>query len=119
MPRNQGGVPTHRRKKRVLKRAKGFRGGRSKLFRMATETLTRAGAFSRAHRRKRPGDFRALWIQRINAAVRAQGLSYSRFMSGLKKASIDLDRKSLSELAIHHPKAFSEVVTRARAALEA
>ncbi len=119
MPRHQGAIPTRRRHKRVLKRAKGFRGGRGKLYRPARETVIRAEAFSRAHRRKRRGDFRRLWIQRINAAARAQGLSYSRFINGLKRASIDLDRKSLSELAVHDPDAFAEVVNRAKAALEA
>ena len=119
MSRNRGGVPTHRRKKRVLKRAKGFIGGRSKLFRTANETIIRADAFSLAHRRKRPGTFRKLWIQRINAAVRSFGLTYSRFMSGLKKAAVDLDRKSLSELAIQDPKAFEEVVNKAKVALGA
>lgn len=119
MPRNQGGVPTHQRKKRVLKRAKGFRGGRSKLFRTANETIIRAEAFSRAHRRKRQGDFRSLWIQRINAAVRAAGLSYSRFINGLKKANIELDRKSLAELAVNNPDAFTAVVEEAKKALGA
>jgi large subunit ribosomal protein L20 len=119
MARNQGGVPTHHRKKRVLKRAKGFRGGRSKLFRTANESVIRAEAYSRAHRRKRGGEFRRLWIQRINAAARAEGLSYSRFMNGLKKANIELDRKSLSELAIHNPEAFSQVVSQAKQALGA
>ncbi|MHC4884100.1 MAG: 50S ribosomal protein L20 [Planctomycetota bacterium] len=119
MPRNQGGVPTHRRKKRVLKKAKGYVGGRSKLFRTATESVTRAGAYSRAHRRKRQGDFRRLWIQRINAAVRAEGLSYSRFMNGLKQANIELNRKSLSEMAIHNPAAFTEVVNTVKTALGA
>jgi len=119
MPRNQGAVPRHKRHKRVLKRAKGYRGGRSKLFRTANESVIRADAYARAHRRKRPSEFRKLWIQRINAAVRAQGLSYSRFINGLKKAEIDLDRKSLSELAIHNPDAFTEVVNQAKKALEA
>jgi large subunit ribosomal protein L20 len=119
MPRTQGGVPTHKRKKRVFKRAKGFRGGRSKLFRTANESVIRSEAFSRAHRRKRPGQYRRLWIQRINAAVRAEGLSYSRFMDGLKKANIDLDRKNLSELAVNNPEAFSQVVGQAKQALGA
>lgn len=119
MPRNQGGVPTHRRKKRILKSAKGYRGGRSKLFRTANESVIRAAAYSRAHRRKRPGEYRKLWIQRINAAARAEGLSYSRFMDGLKKASIELDRRSLSELAVNNPEAFSEVVSLAKQALGA
>ena len=119
MARNNASVPTHHRKKRVFKRAKGFRGGRSKLFRTANETIIRAEAFSRAHRRKRQGQFRRLWIQRINAAVRAQGLSYSRFINGLKKAEIELDRKTLSELAISSPEAFGEVVTLAKHALGA
>lgn len=119
MARNQGGVPTHQRKKRVLKRAKGFRGSRSKLFRTANESVIRAEAYSLAHRRKRAGDFRRLWIQRINAAVRPFGLSYSRFIDGLKKASVELDRKSLSELAIHDPAAFEQVVTTVKTALGA
>ncbi|MHC4871148.1 MAG: 50S ribosomal protein L20 [Planctomycetota bacterium] len=117
MPRNQGGVPTNKRKKRVFKKAKGFRGGRSKLFRTANESVIRANAYSRAHRRKRQGDFRSLWIQRINAAVRSHDLSYSRFINGLKKANIELDRKNLADIAVNNPDAFAAVVTEAKKAL--
>lgn len=119
MPRNQGGVPTKQRKKRVFKKAKGFRGGRSKLFRTANESVIRANAYSRAHRRKRQGDFRSLWIQRINAAVRMHDLSYSKFINGLKKANIELDRKNLADLAVNNPEAFTAVVEEAKKALSA
>jgi large subunit ribosomal protein L20 len=119
MPRNQAGVATHKRKKRVLKKAKGYRGGRSKLFRTANESVIRAGAYSRAHRRRRARDFRRLWIQRINAAARLNDLSYSRFIQGLRKANIELDRKSLAELAVSNPEAFAEVAQQAKSALGA
>lgn len=119
MVRSLYGVARHRKKKVILKKAKGYRGGRSKLYRTAKEAVLRAEVYATRDRRKRKGDFRRLWITRINAAVRTEGLSYSRFINGLKKASIGLDRKSLSELAIHNPEAFAEVVSQAKQALEA
>ena len=110
-------VPRHRRKKRILKRAKGFRGSRGKLLRVTTETILRADAFAYRDRKRKKRDFRRLWIQRINAASRANGMSYSQFINGLSKAGIALDRKMLSELAIHDEKAFGALVEQARAAL--
>jgi large subunit ribosomal protein L20 len=106
-----------RRANRVLKAARGYRGGRSKLFRSAKETLRRAWWYGRAHRRDKKGDFRRLWIARINAATRMRGMSYSRFMQGLKKASIELNRKVLANLALTDDKAFDELVGLARASL--
>ncbi len=118
MVRVKRGKAGHRRHKKVLKAAKGFRGGRSKLFRTAKETLLRAGAFAYRDRKKRKRDFRRLWILRINAASRDKGLSYSRFIDGLNKAGIKLNRKMLSELAISDSKAFEELVDKARGALK-
>ena len=97
MVRVKTGVATHRRRRKVLRAARGFRGGRSKLFRKAKETLIRAGVFSYRDRRRRKRDFRKLWIQRINAGARAKGLTYSRFIDGLNKAGIKIDRKMLAE----------------------
>ncbi|MGH7885852.1 MAG: 50S ribosomal protein L20 [Thermodesulfobacteriota bacterium] len=104
------GVTARRRKKRVLKLAKGYWGRRKNNLRRAKETILRALAYSYRDRRQRKRNFRALWIVRINAAVRPLGLSYSRFINSLKKAGIELDRKSLSELAIRDPEAFKSVV---------
>ena len=107
------GLTKHKRKKRVLKAAKGYWGGRSKRFRVAREAVQRAWVYAYAHRKRRKRDFRRLWILRINAACRARGFMYSRFISGLKSAGIELNRKSLSELAIHDPKAFDEIAAAA------
>ncbi len=104
------GVTSRRRKKKVLKLAKGYWGRRKNNFKRAKETILRALAYAYRHRRTRKRDFRALWIMRINAGVRPFGLSYSRFMGALKKADIDLDRKSLSELAVKNPESFKAVV---------
>ena len=117
--RTRKGAARHRAKKRLLKRAKGYRGGRGKLIRTAKETLLRAGAFAYRDRRVRKRQFRRLWITRINAAVRQRGMRYSEFIHGLKKAGIELDRKTLSEMAIHDPAAFDQVVAQVRAALAA
>ena len=110
------GAPRHRKKVRYFKQAKGFRGGRSKLWRTVRETLLRAWAYSTRDRRTKKRQFRRLWITRINAAARLRGMSYSAFVDGLKKAGIELDRKSLSELAIHDPAAFDKLVEEARSA---
>jgi large subunit ribosomal protein L20 len=98
----------------VLKAARGYRGGRSKLFRTAKETLRRAWWYGRQHRRQKKGDFRRLWITRINAATRMRGLSYSRFMGGLKKAGVELDRKVLANLALTDEAVFDRLVEAAR-----
>jgi len=97
--------------------AKGFRGSRSKLFRQATEAVDRAMVMATIHRRRRKRDYRSLWIARISAACRAQGMTYSRLIEGLKKANVGLNRKMLSEIAIRDPKGFTVVVEQAKAAL--
>ena len=109
-------VPKLRRKRRLLRRVKGFRGARGKLLKAAKESRIRAEAFATRHRRMRKRDMRSLWIVRINAACRARGMSYSRFIDGLKKANVDLDRKVLSDLAIRDAAAFEELVELARKA---
>ncbi len=113
------GAARTKAKRRLFKRAKGYRGGRSTLLRTVKETLVRAGKFAFRDRRARRREFRKLWIIRINAAVRERGMSYSQFINGLVKAQIELDRKSLSELAIHDPSAFDVLVQEARQALAA
>lgn len=114
MPRVKRGFTLRRRRKRVLKLAKGFRGPRSKLYRIARESVDRALNFSYRDRRTRKRDFRRLWITRINAAVREHDLNYSQFILGLKRANITVDRKNLSELAISDPKSFTHLVGIAR-----
>ena len=116
MPRAKGGYKSTRRRNRIRRHAKGFRGGRSKLWKAAVEAVHRKWRYSWFHRRKRRGDFRSLWIVRINAAARELGISYSRLIAGLDKAGITLDRKILSDLAISDPTAFKSVVEAARAA---
>jgi len=111
------GSARRRAKNRVLKKAKGYRGGRSKLYRTAKETLLRAGAAAYRDRRVRKREFRKLWIIRINAAVRQRGMRYSEFIQGLAKANIALNRKMLSEMAIHDPESFDAVVEQVRGAL--
>lgn len=118
MVRVKRGKVGHRRHKKVLNAAKGFRGSRSKSYRAAKETLLRAGAFAYRDRKKRKRDFRQLWIIRINAAARGKGLSYSRFMDGLNKAGVKLNRKMISELAIADQGAFDALVEQAEAALK-
>jgi large subunit ribosomal protein L20 len=115
MPRAKGGPKTRQRRKKVLKQAKGYWGGRRRLYRTAAETVTRALAFAYRDRRAKKREFRALWIVRINAGCRALGLPYSAFMNGLKKAGIGLDRKILAELAVNDPAAFARLVETARA----
>lgn len=104
------GIVRHRRHKKILKLAKGYRGMRKSSFRKANEAVMKAGQHAYVDRRKKKRDFRALWITRLNAATRAQGISYSRFIKGLKDKKIELNRKALSELAIHNPKVFEAVV---------
>jgi large subunit ribosomal protein L20 len=109
-------VPTRRKKVKLFKQAGGYRGGRHRLWRTVRETLFRAWAYSTRDRRTKKRQFRRLWIIRINAAARMRGLSYSMLVDGLKKAGIGLDRKQLSELAIHDPAAFDALVSEARTA---
>ena len=110
------GAPRAQKKTRYFKQAKGYRGGRSKLWRTVRETLLRSWAFAYRDRRTKKRQFRRLWIIRINAAARMRGMTYSQLIAGLKAAQIDLNRKQLSELAIHDPKAFDAIVEEARAA---
>ncbi|MCB9899191.1 MAG: 50S ribosomal protein L20 [Planctomycetes bacterium] len=116
MVRVRSNVAHHKRVKKVLKRAKGYRGQRSKNLRSAKPTTLRAGAYAYAHRRLKRRDLRKLWIIRINAAVRAEGTTYSVFMNQLKKAGIELDRKVLSEMAAREPETFSALVRSVAAA---
>ena len=117
MPRVKGGFKSHRRHKKVLKMAKGYRGGRSKLYRTAAETVDRALNYAYRDRRVRKRDFRRLWIVRINAAARLHGLSYSRFIDGLTKAQVEVDRKILADIAVTDPSAFGKYADIASAAL--
>ena len=118
MPRAKGGYKSTRRRKRIRAHAKGFRGGRSKLWKAAIEAVHRKWRYAFFHRRKRKPDFRGLWITRINAAARLNGLSYSQFISGLKAAGSTLDRKVLADLAIRDAAAFSTLAESAKAGLE-
>jgi len=117
MARVKRGVIAHRRHKKILKKAKGYYGARSRVFRVAKQAVIKAGQYAYRDRRQRKRQFRALWIARINAAARLNGLSYSRFIAGMKKASIEIDRKVLADLAVHEQAAFSAVVEKAKAAL--
>ena len=115
MPRAKGGAKTRRRRKKILKKAKGYFGGRRKLYRTAAETVLRAGAFAYRHRKQKKRRARGLWIVRINAACRQAGLSYSTFIAGLKRAGILLDRKVLAELAVSDPPGFAKLAETAKA----
>jgi len=119
MSRTKGGTVTHRRHKKVLDAAKGYYGSRSRNFRTATQAVDKANQYATRDRKVRKRQFRALWIQRINAAVRAVDaeMTYSRFINGLAKAGIEVDRKVLADLAVHEPDAFGAIVEQARAAL--
>jgi large subunit ribosomal protein L20 len=117
MPRVKRGVTAHRRHKKILKLAKGYYGARSRVFRVATQAVTKAGQYAYRDRRVKKRTFRALWITRINAQSRSEGISYSRLIAGLKKANIELDRRVLSDLAIHDKIAFAAVAEQAKAAL--
>ena len=117
MPRAKTGIVRRRRHKVILKRAKGFRGSRSTNYRMAAQTLLNAVTYSYRDRRNKKRDFRRLWIQRINAAVRLHGISYSRFIAGLKAAKIEVDRKILADLAVREPAAFEQIVNAAKQAI--
>ena len=119
MPRVKRGVTAHARHKKVLKKAKGYQGARSKVFRVAKQAVTKAGQYAYRDRRQRKRQFRALWIVRINAGAREFGLSYSRFMDGLKRANIEVDRKVLADLAVTDKQAFGQLVEQAKAGLAA
>jgi large subunit ribosomal protein L20 len=117
MPHVKRGVVAHRRHKKILKQAKGYYGARSRIFRVAKQAVTKAGQYAYRDRRQRKRQFRALWITRINAQSRANGLSYSRLINGLKKADIGLDRRVLADLAVHDKTGFAAIVEQAKAAL--
>ncbi|MGA0039730.1 MAG: 50S ribosomal protein L20 [Pirellulales bacterium] len=116
--RTKSAVPRHHAKKRLFKRVEGYVGGRRKLLRTAKESLIRSGVFAHRDRRRRKREFRRLWIIRISAAVRERGLRYSQFIAGLEKAGIELDRRTLSEMAIADPSGFDLVVERVREVLD-
>ncbi len=119
MPRVKRGVTAHARHKKILEQAKGYRGRRKNVFRVAKQAVTKAGQYAYRDRRQRKRQFRALWIARINAAARENGLSYSRFMDGLKKSSIEIDRKMLADLAVQEKAAFAAIAEKAKQALAA
>ncbi len=118
MPRAKARVASRARRKKILKKATGYRGARSRTFRVAKQAVIRAGQYAYRDRRQRRRQFRALWITRINAAARQFGLSYSRFMAGLTKAKITLDRKILADLAVRDPESFARVAEKAKLALD-
>ncbi|MGS3138552.1 50S ribosomal protein L20 [Aeromonas sanarellii] len=117
MPRVKRGVTARARHKKVMKAAKGYYGARSRVYRVAVQAVTKAGQYAYRDRRQKKRQFRQLWIARINAAARQNGLSYSRLIDGLKKASIEIDRKILSDIAVHDKLAFTALVEKAKAAL--
>lgn len=119
MARVKGGVTARRRHKKILKLAKGYWGAKSKLFRPANEQVLKSLAYAYAHRKKRKGDFRKLWISRINAAARMNGLSYSRFINGLKQAGVKINRKMLADLAVNDAQAFAKLTEVAKQKLNA
>ncbi|MCW8906984.1 MAG: 50S ribosomal protein L20 [Sedimenticola sp.] len=117
MPRVKRGVQAHARHKKVLKSAKGYYGARSKIYRVAKQAVIKAGQYAYRDRRQKKRQFRALWIARINAGARTNGLSYSRMINGLKKAGVEIDRKMLADLAIFDKPAFSALAEQAKASL--
>ena len=117
MPRPKRSVASRARRKKVLKQAKGYYGARSRSFKVAKQAVIRAGQYAYRDRRQRKRQFRSLWIMRINAAARQHGLSYSRFIAGLKQAQIDMDRRVLADLALQEPDAFGALAETAKAAL--
>jgi large subunit ribosomal protein L20 len=119
MPRTKNTVAARAKRKKILKAAKGYRGGRAVLYRTARETVERAMVFAYRDRRRKKRDFRKLWIVRINAAARLNGLSYSRFISGLKKAEVEIDRKMLAEMAVNDVDGFKRLADVAKTANEA
>ena len=114
MPRAKGGFKTRRRRKKLLEKAKGYYGAKSRLFRVATEAVDKAMQYAYRDRKAKKREFRSLWIIRINAAVRALGISYSQFMSGMKKANVTLNRRALADMAYNDPAAFSQLVEKVK-----
>jgi large subunit ribosomal protein L20 len=119
MPRVKRGVTARARHKKVLALAKGFRGRRKNVFRIAKQAVMKAGQYAYRDRRAKKREFRRLWIARINAASRSLGLTYSKFIAGIKKASIEIDRKVLADMAVNDPAAFASIVEKAKAQLAA
>jgi len=119
MARVKRAVNAHKKRRSVLEQASGYRGQRSRLYRKAKEQVQHSGVYAYRDRKARKGDFRRLWIQRINAAARAEGMTYNRFIQGLNLAGIEVDRRMLAELAVHEPDAFRAIVAQAKAALPA
>jgi large subunit ribosomal protein L20 len=117
MPRVKRGVTAHARHKKLLSRAKGYFNARRKVFRVAKQAVAKAGQYAYRDRRQRKRQFRALWVARINAAARENGLSYSRFINGLSRAAIEVDRKMLADIAVHDKPAFSALAEKAKAHL--
>jgi large subunit ribosomal protein L20 len=117
MARVKRGVTAHARHKKIIKQAKGYYGRRKNVFRAAVQAVEKAGQYAYRDRRQRKRNFRALWIQRINAAARELGLTYGRFINGLGKAGVEIDRKVLADLAVREPEAFKSLVDKAKAAL--
>ena len=115
MARVKRSVNAQKKRREILEQASGYRGQRSRLYRKAKEQVLHSYVYTYAHRKDRKGDFRSLWIQRINAAARADGMTYNRFISGLKAAGVEVDRKMLAELAVSDPNAFSALVVVAKA----
>lgn len=118
MARIKGGIRTKKRHKKVLKLAKGYRGAKSKLFKTANQAVMKSLVYAYQGRKRRKRDFRKLWIARINAASRMNGMSYSRFINGLKKSGVEINRKMLAEIAVSDPQAFEQLVLKAKAALQ-
>ena len=118
MSRVKRGVTTHARHRKVINRAKGYYGRRKNTFRAANQAVEKAGQYAYRDRKQKKRVFRALWIQRINAAARAHGLTYGRFINGLGRAGVEVDRKMLADLAVHEPEAFKSLVDQAQAALK-
>jgi large subunit ribosomal protein L20 len=117
MPRVKRGVTARARHKKVIAQAKGYRGRRKNVYRVATQAVTKAGQYAYRDRRQRKRQFRALWIARINAAARECGLSYSRLINGLTRAAVEIDRKVLADIAVHDKAAFSAIAEKAKAGL--
>ncbi|MCJ8311964.1 MAG: 50S ribosomal protein L20 [Saccharospirillaceae bacterium] len=119
MPRVKRGVTARKRHKKILKQAKGYYGARSRVYRVAKQAVIKAGQYAYRDRRQRKRQFRALWIARINAATRLNDMSYSRFINGMKKANITIDRKVLADIAVFDKEVFAQLVTKAKDALAA
>ena len=119
MARVKRAVNAHKKRREILEEASGYRGQRSRLYRKAKEQVTHSKIYAYDHRKARKGDFRHLWIQRINAAARANGMTYNRFIQGLRLAEVEVDRRMLAELAVNDPEAFASLVEQSRAALPA